>query len=79
MKSWHLYIVFLSILFPNVICTQDKIANLPGFEYKKFKQFLLNISKDDLKIQQNKMSKEFSEWKRDFEQIDDVCVMGVRI
>ena len=49
------------------------------YKYKKFKQFLLNISKDDLKIQQNKMSKEFSEWKRDFEQIDDVCIMGVRI
>ena len=49
------------------------------YKYKNFKQFLLSISKDDLKIQQNKISKEFSEWKRDFEQIDDVCVMGVRI
>jgi len=49
------------------------------YKYKNFKQFLLSISKDNLKNQQNNMSKEFSEWKRDFEQIDDVCVMGVRI
>ena len=27
MIKWNLYIVFLSILFPNVICTQDKIVS----------------------------------------------------
>ena len=45
----------------------------------KFKKYLLSISELPAEEQQKAMDKEFNTWKGDHEQIDDVCVMGVRI
>lgn len=49
------------------------------YKYKRFKELLLNHSQLKMIDQKAKISSEFWEWKQGFEQIDDVCVMGVRI
>ena len=49
------------------------------YKYKKFKQFLNTISSISMNDQKLAIAKEFLSWKGDFEQVDDVCIMGVRI
>ena len=49
------------------------------YKYKRFKELLLKISSKNVNDQKNALKKEFLEWKKDFEQVDDVCVMGVRL
>ena len=44
-----------------------------------FKKFLLSIKNHNMDKQHTLLSKEFDSWKGDLEQIDDVCVMGVKI
>ncbi len=48
------------------------------FLYKRFNQLLLSLSSKPLDQQSNLMLEEFNVWKGDLEQIDDVCVIGVR-
>lgn len=49
------------------------------YKYKTFKKFLMSISQLPVEEQKEKLIAEYDEWKRDYEQIDDVLVMGVRI
>lgn len=49
------------------------------FKYKPFKQFLLNISNLPLSTQKMKLEERFISWKGDFDQVDDVCVIGVKV
>lgn len=44
-----------------------------------FKKLLLEIQDLDLKIQKEKLQNFFIDWKGDYEQLDDVCVVGIRI
>ena len=66
-------------LFTDGIADQFGGKKGKKYKYKKFKQFLLNISSRSMGDQKKEIANEFSEWKGEFEQIDDVCVMGVRI
>ena len=45
----------------------------------RFKNFLKKISINTSQEQLSLLKDEFNSWKGDSEQIDDVCVMGVRI
>ena len=60
---------------------QDQFGGEKGRKYMKrrFKKFILSIQGQDMKTQLASFEKEFNSWKGDREQIDDVCVMGVRI
>lgn len=49
------------------------------YKYKALKEKLLSINDLKLKEQKQALYKEFIEWKGDLEQIDDVCIIGVRI
>lgn len=49
------------------------------YKSANFKKLLLSISDKSMNQQNQLLSKEFDSWKGDLEQIDDVCVMGVRI
>lgn len=49
------------------------------FKYKPFKQLILSFYEKDLQFQQNELERSFKKWKANTEQIDDVCVIGVRI
>ncbi|MBK7129715.1 MAG: SpoIIE family protein phosphatase [Crocinitomicaceae bacterium] len=46
---------------------------------KNFKEKLLNIQNFTMKEQQEMIISLFDTWKGDFEQVDDICVMGVRV
>jgi hypothetical protein len=60
---------------------QDQFGGERGKKYMgaKFKMHLQMISSKTEDEQLKSLSEEFSLWIRDYEQIDDVCVMGVRI
>ena len=44
-----------------------------------FKKLLLKISKEDEKKQNKLLEIELANWMKNEEQIDDVCIMGVRV
>ncbi len=49
------------------------------YKYKPFKRFLISMFDQSMNDQANLLNKEFNAWKGDFEQVDDVCVIGVRV
>lgn len=59
----------------------DQFGGEKGKKYKSanFKNFLLSIYDQDMSEQRNRIAKEFEEWKYNQEQIDDVCIIGVRL
>ena len=59
----------------------DQFGGEKGKKYMsgKFYKFLLSISKENTEKQSKLIENEFERWKGAFEQIDDVCVMGVRV
>lgn len=48
-------------------------------KYKRLKQLLLDISSKELVQQGDHLRKYIHEWKGDLEQVDDICVMGIKI
>lgn len=48
-------------------------------KYKPFKNKLIDCSHLDVQEQEREILKLFYDWKGDLEQLDDVCVIGVRI
>jgi len=53
--------------------------NAKKFKKSKFKELLVGISAQPMPEQKNAILKAFEDWKGSFEQIDDVCVMGVKV
>ena len=49
------------------------------FMYKQFKELLLSIYDKSMDEQKQLLYQAFNAWKGDLEQVDDVCVIGVRI
>ncbi len=49
------------------------------FMYKQLKDLLISISQLSTEVQQEKLNLAFLNWKGKLEQIDDVCVIGVRV
>ena len=49
------------------------------YKYQQLKNLLVSIGNLDLAEQRKKMEHEFNSWKRDLEQIDDVCIIGLKI
>jgi ligand-binding sensor domain-containing protein/serine phosphatase RsbU (regulator of sigma subunit) len=60
---------------------QDQFGGAVGkkFMIKKMREYVLSISHLPMKEQHEKLNETFSNWKGDLEQIDDVCVIGVKI
>ena len=48
------------------------------YKYDPFKKFLIDISSNPTNEQASMLDKEFDRWRGKLEQIDDVCVLGVR-
>lgn len=59
----------------------DQFGGANGKKYKSgnFKKKLVEISSNPINQQKEILDKEFEQWRGDQEQIDDVCVIGVRI
>ncbi|MFH1320240.1 MAG: tetratricopeptide repeat protein [Bacteroidota bacterium] len=49
------------------------------YRYKPFKQLLVSIQDKSMEEQKAILDRTFEEWKGDLEQIDDVCMVGIRI
>ncbi|MDB4533878.1 SpoIIE family protein phosphatase [Vicingaceae bacterium] len=60
---------------------QDQFGGPKGkkFMIKKMREYVLSISHLSMQEQHQKLEEVFSNWKGDVEQVDDVCVIGVRI
>jgi ligand-binding sensor domain-containing protein/serine phosphatase RsbU (regulator of sigma subunit) len=58
----------------------DQFGGVKGkkFKYAPFKEFLLSISDLSVSEQKSKMHRMFKEWKGDFEQVDDILVIGMK-
>lgn len=48
------------------------------YKYKPLQQFLASISDDGMAAQQQRLNIEFESWKGPLEQVDDVCIIGLR-
>ena len=49
------------------------------FKSKKFKQLLIDMHQKPMDLQKEILENEFEAWRSDYEQIDDIMVMGIRI
>ena len=60
---------------------QDQFGGEKGRKYLKgrFKKFILSVKDKDMQSQKALFKNEFKSWKGTLEQVDDVCIMGVRI
>jgi serine phosphatase RsbU (regulator of sigma subunit) len=60
---------------------QDQFGGEKGkkFKVRPFKELLISISHMPMQEQKEILNKKLTAWKGEEEQVDDVCVMGVRI
>ena len=49
------------------------------FKYKQLNEFLLSNSIKDMNKQSESLAWQFDKWKGDLEQVDDVCIIGIKI
>jgi len=49
------------------------------FKSKQLQTLLLSIAAEPLEIQKQKLGAAFESWKGNHEQVDDVCVIGLRV
>ena len=59
----------------------DQFGGVKGKKmmYKPFKELLISIHDKNMDKQKELLDKYFNEWKGNLEQVDDVCIMGVRV
>ena len=59
----------------------DQFGGPKGKKYKylKLQQQLLEYSALELQVQKNNLLESFEDWKGKLEQVDDVCIVGIKI
>lgn len=59
----------------------DQFGGEKGKKFKaaNFKKLLLTVQNESMESQRTSINKAFEEWKGSLEQLDDVCVIGVRL
>ena len=60
---------------------QDQFGGTKGKKYKvkNLKKLLISISNNPMNEQQGMLNTVFEEWRADLEQIDDICILGLKI
>ncbi|MBL7899032.1 MAG: SpoIIE family protein phosphatase, partial [Crocinitomicaceae bacterium] len=60
---------------------QDQFGGEKGKKFKasSFKSLLLKIHDLPMHVQEERIMQNFEQWKGSFEQLDDICIIGVRI
>lgn len=60
---------------------QDQFGGEKGKKYKasKMKELLLSIKHESMDRQQELINLAFEKWRGEIEQVDDVCIIGVRV
>lgn len=66
-------------LFTDGYADQFGGENGKKFKYKQFKESILAIHNRPMKEQKEHLETTFENWKGELEQVDDVCVIGIRI
>lgn len=59
--------------------TEKQLRSGKKFQYRQLDQVLLSNSQESMILQKELLEKRFFDWKGDFDQIDDVCVIGIKI
>ncbi len=49
------------------------------YKYSQFRKLLLRIATKPMREQGSVLVSEFENWKKDLEQLDDVCIIGIKI
>ncbi len=49
------------------------------FKYKPMETLMLSMVNEPMEVQKQKLNDEFENWRMDLEQVDDVCIIGIRI
>ena len=49
------------------------------FKSKKFKQLLIDIQDEDMITQKEILNRTITEWRGEYEQIDDIVVLGFKV
>lgn len=49
------------------------------FKYKPLQQLLVDYANEPLSVQKEKLEKAFEKWKGNLEQVDDVCIIGIKL
>ena len=49
------------------------------FKSMNFKKLLLSVQKEGMDIQRQTLEQTYDQWKGDYEQIDDIIVLGVKV
>lgn len=69
----------LIYLFSDGFVDQFGGENNKKYRAKQFKELLVSLSKSPVDEQKKMLDLEFKTWKGDTEQIDDVCVIGIKV
>lgn len=59
----------------------DQFGGTDGkkFKYKSLQELLVNISGEPVQIQKQKLAEAFVSWKGKLDQVDDVCLIGIKV
>jgi serine phosphatase RsbU (regulator of sigma subunit) len=66
-------------IFSDGFADQYGGANRKKYKASNFKNLLLSVQKESLEKQKQLIENAFESWRKEVEQIDDVCVIGLRI
>ncbi|WP_317897007.1 tetratricopeptide repeat protein [Aurantibacillus circumpalustris] len=66
-------------LFTDGFADQFGGPNEKKFSYKRLRELLIAISTESCEQQKDQLYLAFENWRGDLEQIDDVCVIGIKI
>mgnify|MGYP001186706258 CR=1 FL=1 len=60
---------------------QDQFGGEKGKKYMrgKMRKFVVSLANENMEKQKKSFAKEFDHWKRDFDQVDDICIIGVKV
>lgn len=60
---------------------EDQFGGEKGKKFKssKMKELFLSIRNENMEVQRSLIYDSFEKWKGDLEQVDDVCIIGIRI
>ncbi|MBK6524971.1 MAG: SpoIIE family protein phosphatase [Crocinitomicaceae bacterium] len=67
-----------SISFTDGLADQFGGPKGKKFKYQQFKELLVKNHRQPMERQMDALSEAFENWKGELEQVDDVCIIGVR-
>jgi serine phosphatase RsbU (regulator of sigma subunit) len=69
----------IAYLFTDGFQDQFGEASNKKFKSAQLRQLFLSVHDKDMEEQKSIIEKTFNEWKGNFEQVDDVCILGLRL